>query len=348
MNNILYNKYNLRNKKDIQLLCAEIFNAITKQLNLYNCYIEFEKLESNTYGETEQNTITINTRHITPKKLNKVINTIFHEVWHLYQAKYQYNTKQVDFCISPKLPIKYCNGFIYLVNEENSNLNPYFLYFTSQNEKDARDFANKNTLQILQSIKSYGKNVRFIEKQISQQQNITETENRQYFYRLGQLKIQEKNIPTSIHKLVDYIISITDKHFEILNNSYSTETQKENSRLIVNSFCGKITAPLLVYADKDITDKLISAALRYKSFDSLCTVLNSFYTKISNQQLNLFFDFCKQNKIQYFEIADKLSIWNKTHLKEMYIKHQTNEKIINQTNEKNKVYLIEENIEKSL
>ncbi|MBO5884675.1 MAG: hypothetical protein J6Q51_02660 [Clostridia bacterium] len=289
-------------KETLKKLCYAVYNYALQKTETTSSCLEIKKLNSIGYGYTSKNKIVINEIYLKQKHIFKLIHTIFHETRHLYQSQKGFIQKDINTCFEPSLPIIHSNDLVYMLNEEQIFLNPFYLYYTSKIERDADSYANIETYTLLRKLKQNFANNKKINKLLDTQLeklniNINNSE-QQYKSRLAQLKVFEKNYKDCIVKLAQ----------EKLTQYQNTENMY------------KITAAIFqIYTNPKITQDYFDYALQNNDTKVLFCVVNSPYSKIDITMLNKFFEYCKTKNLDLDYIKNTLYYWNKNTLENLYI-----------------------------
>lgn len=319
------------NKETLKKFCETVYTLATQKLNVKCESFEIKKLNSEGYGYTLDNNIVLNEKYLKPKYLVELAHTIFHEARHLYQYQRDFIQKDINTNFEPTLPIIHSNDFVYMLNEEQIFLNPFYLYYTSKIERDADSYANIETYTMLRKLKQNfagnKKLEKLIDSQLEKLNTKIDTREQQYKSRLAQLKVFEKNYKDSIKEL-----------------ALEKLTQYQNSE---NMY--KITNAIFqIYTDENLTQKYFDYAIENNDTKVLFCVVNSPYSKISANMLNKLFEYCKNKNLDLNYIKTNLYYWSKKTLENNY-EIFNNPKNINQDEEikqaKIKLYQSLESIE---
>mgnify|MGYP003302960326 CR=1 FL=1 len=287
--------------EQLKEFCQLVHMLAKQKLNITCNDLEFEKFSKNSYGYTIDGRVVINHNFLKPKYIYELVHTIFHEDRHIYQKQSNFIQKDVNVFFDPSLPILHSNDFIYLLNEEQMYLNPFYLYYTSKVERDSDSYANIETYNLLRKLKQiFTKNKKLsnlLDTQLKKLKSKMDKNEQLYKSRLSQLKVFEKSYKGIIKKLADEKL-----------------IQYQNSPKLFKL----ASAIFQIYCDTDITKKYFDYAIENKDTDVLFCVVNAPFSKIDNAMLNKFFEYCKNQNLSYDFIQQNLFYWNKNSLNQNY------------------------------
>ena len=293
-------------KFSFEFLCREAFAWAKRDLDIQEMYLSVENFNDDTYAYLESNTIFVNKKMFKASKIYEIVDTIFHEAKHRHQHLNS-TKKSLNESIESILPIPFSNNSIFLIDEEQIGLNPFFLYFTADNEKDARDYAEIMTKKYLQHLNQTcvtNKGKKFFKKQLDLYNVKCEKNLSLYETRIGHLKAFNlyyiKNIKTKIGELL-----------EKFSNNY--DQYKDACHIELSSY-------LLVCCDNEIANNIYNFAIEHNSIKTLLTLINCPYVKVSQPVLNQCFAMAKHESMYIDDIQDYLSNWDNEFVKTEYEK----------------------------
>lgn len=291
--------------------------------------INFEKLTSNSRGTANYNNITINTRHMKLRSLHEITNTIFHETRHVYQ--HLTIKKDLNGSFPPQIPAMSICTAVYLIKESRVNINPYYLYYTSQNEKDARDSARQECQKLFLYIYSNVKTPKIKKlfkiylKKIASNNSFEDDLYAEYLSYLPRNieYVKEKVIP-----MISETLSITQKAFEDLDNDNCSLAN--DAKKYISYFTPTISAYVNLYCDDFIKNQVIEFCMLHKNIkellNAMLTTFNSYYCKLDKNDWILLFSLYDNNYISKEQIQETMKNYRMEEIEKLYQNYKNNQK----------------------
>lgn len=129
------------NNIDLNAYIEQVIKLAEMYYNLPRLEYETSYLENDTLGSFGDNKIEISEKLVNFRAIYNLTNTIFHELRHAQQ--FSNNKLKIDGNYKTTMPVVYCTDNINMLDGRKLNMDPYDIYFTSYNEKDARDTSLK-------------------------------------------------------------------------------------------------------------------------------------------------------------------------------------------------------------
>ncbi len=290
---------------------------------LYNVKVNilFEKMNSNSWGSAKDNTITINTRYIKLRYLHELTNTIFHEIRHVYQHKTI--KKELNSAFEPKIPPIATSMSVYFIKESETNINPYFLYYISQNEKDARDTARENSIKLFTYIYSNvkcAKIKKLFKFYVTNLKSNIPFENDLYNECLSNLPQDVNYIKNITIFMIEKTLTLTQKAF--FNKESKDNVLANNSKKIIHHIEPTICGYVNLYCDEFIKKQIVEFCLQNKTekecMNALLTTFNSYYCKVNKSDWGLLFKLCDTGNITMEQIKDKMFHYRMKDIQNLY------------------------------
>lgn len=180
-----------------------------------NVQLEFAILPKTSFGSTILSgnvyKITINERFLEPNNIHYLLITLSHELRHVYQSQINFDFENVKQSI---LAMDFCNNSILDLSKSKLGINPYYFYFTSKIEHDAREFSFKFVEEIIKNFPKQNVSAS-TKKQI---ENFTKNclkyinkENYKHFKYINELNTKEQKIKQKITKTENKILNNLNK-----------------------------------------------------------------------------------------------------------------------------------------
>ncbi len=302
---------------DEEKLCYIFSKYCLYDLGLDDVEISFSRDRKNRYGSIYKNHVEINSKYL-KSDLPLALNTIAHEIRHKYQAL-QKNYKKLDFYTQNYFPIYNFSNQIYsIIYDENGYL--FHAYYTSQTEKDARDYASKTLEYFLTEIylrssgfaKSWARTALIrCEENEKKENQMYETELKALFQNANNIQNYAKYLIEKIAKYSTGEDTLPDNHIE----NYLKMCKKRDG-----SYSSAYKELLNYYSSPEIRDLLLKKSFLLKDFSTITMLLNHpnvYFTEdeilkclaILTKRNSLNFDTAKKN-LYAFSDDDIIKIYN--------------------------------------
>lgn len=285
--------------EELYTLVIEYF---MKKLELQNSRVEYPKLDKGELAKISEtgNIISVSKSMLSNRNQMNLTTSIAHELKHLHQKKTPKRYKTTDMPVTNLYPIKKCTLDSYQ-EDFRGEINTHDYYITSFSEKDARDYANTQTIKLLENIKLHknctAKTEKWADKQISILSKNMQKEDEEFAQCL-------EGVLRTCTKLEHIIPSKIDLALSQMETKYATlNTVIGNSRTFDKY--------LYFYCNDDITKKIFDFALKTKDMDSIVMCVNHPNTKISEQNfLDMLSIYSPNNKIKdTYTLSQLLDNW---------------------------------------
>ena len=305
-----------------------IIEYYMRKLKIDNSRIEYTKLDKGELARVSENgnIISISQNMLNDKNQINLTTSIAHELKHINQKNTPKRYKTANTTETNMYPIKKCTLDSYQI-DFNGEINPHDYYITSLSEKEARDYANLQTLKLLEDIKLHKnankKTEQWANKQIIILTKLIEKEDEQFAHSIEEVLKTYPKLEYIIPGKIDLALSQMETKFATLN------TVIGNSRTFDKY--------LYFYSNENITKKILNFAQKTKDIDSLITCINHPNTNITEQDfLNMLTVYNPNGKITDTNtlsiLLDNWTIEEITRLCKLYNKRFEH----TQTNTKNK------------
>lgn len=304
-------KDNYRDLTDI------IINIAKEDLKIDNFDVTFESLNKNSGGYAENHNVCININEAKTFSLHKLINTLFHEIRHIYQQenpKLKEFDKPLDSPFHPKNVTEYTYIF---ANEENIGVDPFGLYVVSTEEVDARNYASKMTNKFLNELKNIANNDKnnfYIKVVIdlllflSNKKTIIELD--KFNNAFNELNRNQSLIGRNSY----YFIQDTFKEFVLNEKNISSSNLSDNVSII------KIKTITDFYYDDKIEKLILGKAYNSENPYILSCSVNSIFAKTSEKTFSDCVKMFINNGNSLKEVQRYLNNWDKTLVKKEFDK----------------------------
>lgn len=328
---------------DVKLYAKKVFELAKSLFGIKKASMKFDDLENDVDGHSFQNEITINKKLVNVKKLHVLTDTIFHEMRHIKQ--YDFFQKTLDFSITPTMPMFFSDSTIFFLNTKITNVNSFDLYYTSLNERDARnsalteskklfDYINKNCKS--QKAKSFMSILyKFIETTGQKEEKI-------YRKSLYNLDFDKNKLKRIVTKQINKILDETEKSILLDHIVYEKKFFDNFSTSFTQI---KLSPLLLMYCDESIQKKLTVFCLRHIKVKHVANMYiyfnNNYYWKTTDKDMKMIFEIANHYKVSFDEIAEILNRFDKNYLLNLYTSWQGGKENTSSKNKKINDYGIE-------
>lgn len=281
-------------------LCYLFAQYCLSDLNIEQCFMNFEKKIKGNYGSFLGDTISLNTMYL-KKDLSLMLNTIAHEIRHKKQSDNP-KLKKINQKNIITYPIEHYNPLILFFLNDETSWN-HSMYFCSKREKDAREYALEIFEKFLIDVKLQNTafSTAWANKMLEKNDMFKNREKESYNTELKNItdlseKIK-KDASNLINKLIDKSLGEKIPFSNNIFEYYTKNTMKEK-----NSFA-KTYSILLNYINSDeICQKLYDASIKIKDIDTLSMMVNHYYVNLSEQQiLKFLFLVLEKRSLNYFD-----------------------------------------------
>ncbi len=288
-------------------------------LNITEINFEYLHINSFTQGRyvKDENTIYLNPKEMKNKNFIKPLTTISHELRHLYQEKSKVPFKKIDIFKKSTYPVNYFNSnTCFLLDLKKIDL--YNYYYSSQIEKDARDYSINSLINLCKIIiQDCDKNsfaYTWANNGLKKLQKEKKIEEKKYNYSFNHVKKTYIQLSEIIKYKILGILRIYEYNI-LQKNDFSLNLAKKND---IKSF-------LYIYCDDEIVHKIINYCFQSTDIETLFMCLNHPNTKISATQFKECIDFIKMNTAyDNTTIKYNLNIWEKFFLDTYFIDNNLN------------------------
>lgn len=291
-----------------------------KDLKISDVVVEFSNFNKNNGGFSDNHYVCINKKNVKTLSMQRLINTLFHEIRHVYQQEnpnYKQFNKPLSLPFRPKNVNE--NTFVF-INKNNIGINPFSLYVVATEEFDARNYASNMTQKFLFDLKEIAKNdknfyIKFlIDLQIYLSIKRAKTEQDKFNNALKYLNKNKKVVGKNSYYF------IKDNFKEIESNDKNTRASFTND----NWFVTKIKAITNFYYDENIEKLLLDKSYSTNNPYILSCSVNSLFSKTSEKIFDDCIKMFIQNGSNLKEIKKNLSNWDEKLIEqEFYTSKQT-------------------------
>lgn len=301
INELNKNAINFILDKDLCNLFVEYFMS---DLNINKAEFEYDKLDKGVSSQVSETSgiITLSTRMFIPTKQLDLLTSIGHELYHIYQNKNTKRNKTTNQDIKQMYPLQKCTLDAYQEYFEKKTIDTNAYYHTAQNEKQARDFANKSIVELLQEIKlnknSSRKVVKWCTRKIRKMQKLIKKEEKLYNKNLVKVASTCGKLKDIIYEKVDNAIKTSQIKYETLNTVVGNDRMFEKY--------------LYYYCDNLLTSKIINFAVKANDIQTLLMCINHPNTEIKEQDFfKMLSVYSPLEKVKdTFTLSEKLNNWD--------------------------------------
>lgn len=305
----------INKKSKIQDFYLCVFELAKELLQIYDIDIEFKPLNSErTYGYLLDNKICLNSQE---KNIFQMADTIFHELRHVYQRKTE-KKKVLNCCRVPGFPIERVTSCISYLDEYKTHINPFYVYFTSTREKDARDYAYSQGIILFDYLKEKFKNNKkidkYFEKNIIKYQNKHKKQQIEYDNYIYDLKQKEKYLSKLMTEYIEFLIDQNNAVLNLINIENGIVDIHTANKL--KTFYIRLHVALSVYCDDNLTKKLLDYVIKIGDIKAYQVILNCPFTKISKKDWFKLFEICKDQDQtgEIYDLIESSDLWDKSYL----------------------------------
>ncbi|MBQ3494277.1 MAG: hypothetical protein IJA69_02570 [Clostridia bacterium] len=313
----------------IKIFLTEIYENEVNELNIKGqTKLVFGELEDEVLGCVEGNVVKINQDCLNQENFVELVKTIYHELRHFYQDKTKmFGIKKLRLKVPEKYPTNIATYSIFMLDDISSKMfnlfdKSYAIYYTSKNEKDARDYANHKIKQLFVEIFKQAKlpakqNLKVFAQQVV---DIEKRENFAYegfFEKLGYLDVFDKMFCKNfVYRLTD---ELKDAVVMLCDPTLSAE-KRQVLLNVRNNYSTYVSAILNVYCSNEMKKQIIDAAIFAKDTKALEFLFNAYSVEITEQDFGRFITYCNKNNIDFEQTKTRLDNWDKQDLDAIYDK----------------------------
>ena len=329
-------------QKCYDILTAKNFYTAEKISEFYVAIFELAKQKCNApdfvckIGDTQsEDTISYNaeekTLYIDPcmlkkRHINTVINQIFKTVY-LEKQSTEIEHKQLGKSIPVELPLEKTNDYIHYLMSNDSSLNTYALAFTSKDNKQARDFANTETLEFFKQMESLAeknnatdRQKKFIDIQRQKSYKNIKKEKYQYFDCIKQIDIPKSIYESSFRTIIWEALNKLRSSHIIMNCDQCLPDEKAEAKEKLKEFDIMMQAITQAFCDDFYKNEILFYCKQYEMIEPLYHLFNSPYSSILPKDFNIMFTIAEKQNITVEEITEKLPYWDKETVENLYEK----------------------------
>lgn len=340
---------------DLKAYAQGVFSLAKKLLDIEYAELVFEHIDETTFGKSDnKKTITINDKLLSIVRIGDLTQTIFHESRHIYQAKH--NKIVIDSKIEPTIPLIMTDETVFYLDKIFTSTQCYNLYFTSLNEKDARDYANhmckllyeylnanvqNKQPQELLSILLKANHASEIEEEKKYRESMFSLD-----YKFGEIK---NKIKAKTHELLEKArLDATElRKLDNLNNNSKIdyadycEEDEINKKAIHLRFSlfllsFKLSAVVSTYCDDEIKGEIKEFCLKNKDIDEVVNIYLYLHNypiwNTTSEDMNKVFEIALNYKIPFKELCLWLSNFDENDLAKRYAMFLTNQQVSKKQN----------------
>ena len=239
---------------------TELFEIAKKQLGCSDTTLRFVASDKNDLGFASivNNTVTLNINKMEKQTLYKTVSTIYHELTHIRQDKYD-SKKEINTVYPAEFPFVRCYGNENFLPPEILGISPFLFYYTCQHEKQARDVGSECAMELFVALKEIAQNnptktgtARHIDRCIQQVQTRWDRENNDNQRATTQIKEFLKQNPNFVVKAFEKIKQ------EFINdaNKYPIFTKERNG--LESRFNARIGVLVLLGCDENLKKDILN------------------------------------------------------------------------------------------
>ena len=285
-----------------------IVNIAKEDLKVDEITVDFAEFNKNHGGYAEEHHICINKKGINHLPLHCLINSVFHEIRHVYQIdnfKFKEFDKLLELPFRPKVVSDSTYAF---ANEQTVGVNPFGLYVISTDEVDARKYASKMSYKFFNELKDIAKNDKnnfyikvLIDVFMTLSKKITKRE-------IDKIKFYSRELDSN-----KYMIKI--RAFSYIKDCIKELEQGKNNILSPNISDNvsitKIKTITDFYYDENIEKLLLDKAYASQDPYIMSCSVNSIFAKTSEKVFTDCIEMFINNNNNLKEIQKQLSNWDK-------------------------------------
>lgn len=317
----ILNTNSLIERDTYQKFAIELFEIAKKQLGCTDCKLRFINDERNNLGfaSVPNRTVTLNLNKMEKQTLYKTVSTIYHELTHIRQDKFD-EKKTVDTVIPAEFPFVHCQADERFLPREILGISPFLFYYTCQHEKQARDIGNECAMELFVALKEISETkqtrtgtARFIDRCINQVQMRWNKENSDNKIATAQIQEFLKQNPNFVQDALDKI----KQEFYTDATRYGITPQERAA--FENRFMCRVGSLVLLGCDESVKNQILDFVANNfvnqgEIFNTLVSVVDSPYSKTSQEELSLLFKYAGQVNCPKDTLLNLLISWDKNYV----------------------------------
>jgi len=319
----ILNSQSLMEKETFKNFAIELFEIAKKQLGCVDCKLKFIDDERNNLGFASimDNSVTLNLRKMDKNTLHKTVSTIYHELTHIHQDTFK-NNKTIGTSIPAEFPFIRCFGDERFLPREILGISPFLFYYTCQHEKQARDNGSECAMELFDELKKLAQTsqaksatIRQIDRTANQVKLRWEKENEDNAFANSQIQAFLSQNPNFVQEAFNKIKQEFNRDVKMYN-----PMSKERFAL-ENRFNCRLGSLVLLGCDDKLKEQIfdfVSSNFVSKGevFNTFISVIDSPYSKTTEEELSLLFKLAEQNKCSPEVLSNLLISWDKNFIKE--------------------------------
>lgn len=320
---------NFKKKDELIKMCNCVLKIAKYKLQFDNVSLVFSNNLQQSSGCTNYSEIEINEKLLNKNNIFEAFNTVFHEAQHIYQHthKLKYKTPNSGFAFS--LPLQTSSYGMCFLSEQKLGINPFYLYKSSLNEKEARIYANKECQLLAKAMyretilkmPNNKKLIKLLQTNIGSIEQSIINEDVENARLSAYINTNKQTLPFNIQSYI-----LDEYHKLLITQQLINERKDDKSLKDLNNRKSNIkltiTTLMQIYCDGELTKKLINYCNNYNDYDFFTTIVNSNMCLITINDLRDYFKMSDNLKIPFTEMSKKLSNWFSIDLSLYYKEYQ--------------------------
>lgn len=298
----------------------------------FMCKIGDTQTEDAISYNAEEKTLYIDPCMLKKRHINTVINEIFRTVY-LEKQNLEIEYKQLGKSKPVELPLEKTNDYIHCLRSNDSGLNTYALFYTSKDHKQARDFANTETLDFFKTMGSISekngatdRQKKFIDIQRQKAYKNIKKEKYHYFDCIKQIDIPKSIYESSFRTIIWETLNKLRSNHIIINCEQCMPEEKTEARENLKEFDIMMQAITQAFCDDFYKNEILFYCKQYEMIEPLYHLFNSPYSSILPKDFNILFAVAEKQNISVGEITEKLHCWDKKNVESLYEKFEEKNK----------------------
>lgn len=317
---------NLHKKENIKSLCYLFAKYCLSDLGLEGLDIVFLKDVKGRFGSYAENKIYLNSRYL-GRNLPIVLNTIAHEIKHHHQSTLV-NHKKLNEKSDVIFPIKHFNSHIsFVIYDENNLFNP--VYFTSQNEKEAREYALQITEKFLTDVKLHNCafSTSWANSVLKKNDEFKKIEQKKYAENLEKSNKTKKTLKNITKYTIIALIKFSLGDASSLQNNHIE--YYANLTKSIDGSLASIYAMLFDYENSDeVVQKVFDTSIKLKDVKTLNVLINHQNIHLSENEILKSLFIILDKKPLSFNDAQKLYLYSYDSSDSKYLTKKYNEELL--------------------
>lgn len=299
----------------------ELFDIAKKQFGCEDCKLVLADNLGTDLGVSSatNKTITLNFNLLEQLTFYRMVVTLYHELTHIYQDKVS-EKKEIGTALPNEFPFIHCVGNEKLMPKEILGITPFFFYYTSRKEKQARDVGSECATELFTTLKN-----------MVQTKQARPGTRRVIDRAIMQIKLKwdeekaKNNIATAkIKEYFEQNPNYMQDVFEKIKREFINDVQKggitPKERYEYESRCiYRIGSLVLLGCDDNMKSQILNFVTsnfvnRSEIFNAFIVVVDSPYSKISKNDLVSLFKLANVNNCSKDTLLNLLTSWDKNYL----------------------------------